>query len=144
MPSWLQDGSAASIRAAISASMQDSTASIVTSEWLEQPHPRWWRGSATIDERFVVKYAWSEMAAARLRREAEILHHLSTRSDEVANAQPKSFAGVASGHHCGAGTMLAAVVAFIVCSLSTNLMPGHWTKEATTSAVARVRSAWTL
>jgi aminoglycoside phosphotransferase (APT) family kinase protein len=41
-----------------------------------QADPRWYSGSATIDERFVVKFAWSEPAAQRLWHEIRILDAL--------------------------------------------------------------------
>jgi aminoglycoside phosphotransferase (APT) family kinase protein len=36
----------------------------------------WWSASAVLDERFVVKYAWSEVRAVRLWREGAVLERL--------------------------------------------------------------------
>src|SRR3954447_2840581 len=41
-----------------------------------QPNPLYWSGSAWIDERFVVKYAWSDIRAERLQREHRLLARL--------------------------------------------------------------------
>jgi aminoglycoside phosphotransferase (APT) family kinase protein len=41
-----------------------------------QSNPLYWSASAWIDDRFVVKYAWSEVRAQRLRREGTLLKRL--------------------------------------------------------------------
>lgn len=43
-----------------------------------QSNPLYWSASAWIDDRFVVKYAWSEVRAQRLRRERALLARLRT------------------------------------------------------------------
>ena len=45
-----------------------------------QSNPRWWSGSAIVDGRFVVKFAWSEVCARRLAREARVLQRLHDAS----------------------------------------------------------------
>jgi aminoglycoside phosphotransferase (APT) family kinase protein len=46
---------------------------------LSSSNPLWWSASAVIDERFVVKYAWSEVRAERLWREGVVLERLAAR-----------------------------------------------------------------
>ncbi len=43
-----------------------------------QSNPLWWSTSAVVDERFVVKFAWSEIRATRLWREGVVLERLRT------------------------------------------------------------------
>lgn len=43
-----------------------------------QANPLYWSASAWIDDRFVVKYAWSDIRARRLRREQALLARLRT------------------------------------------------------------------
>ena len=43
-----------------------------------QSDPLWWSSSAVVDERFVVKFAWSEVRAIRLWREGMVLERLRT------------------------------------------------------------------
>jgi len=45
---------------------------VVLHPWIEQSDPKWSSGSATIDERFIVKFGWSELAAERLWHEIRI------------------------------------------------------------------------
>jgi aminoglycoside phosphotransferase (APT) family kinase protein len=45
-----------------------------------QPNPLFWNGSAWLGDRFVVKYAWSEIRAERLMREVTLLDRLRAQS----------------------------------------------------------------
>ena len=48
-----------------------------------QPDPLFWNGSAWLGDRFVVKYAWSEVRAERLTREAALLERLGALSPRL-------------------------------------------------------------
>ena len=41
-----------------------------------QSNPLWWSSSAVVDERFIAKFAWSEIRAIRLWREGKLLERL--------------------------------------------------------------------
>lgn len=82
MSSWLPDSSLASLRDALrEVDPGLSRGRIVLHDRIAQSDPRWWCGSATIDERFVVKFAWSEPASTRLRHEVRVLGVLGTDAE---------------------------------------------------------------
>jgi aminoglycoside phosphotransferase (APT) family kinase protein len=47
---------------------------------IPQPDPRYWSASATVDDRLVVKFAWSHVRAVRLHREGLLLGRLAVRA----------------------------------------------------------------
>jgi aminoglycoside phosphotransferase (APT) family kinase protein len=74
---WLDDGTERSLRAALAArAPQLADLPIKINAWHAQSNPLWWSSSAVIDERFVVKFAWSEVRAIRLWREGMVLERL--------------------------------------------------------------------
>lgn len=74
---WLADGTEQSLRAAMAAcAPQLADLPIRINAWHAQSNPLWWSSSAVIDERFVVKFAWSEIRAIRLWREGMVLERL--------------------------------------------------------------------
>lgn len=76
---WLPDRSVNSVR---NASRQHAPelawGEIEVLPWLEQNDPKWWHGSAVVDKRHFVKFAWSESAAERVWYEGRILNALAT------------------------------------------------------------------
>lgn len=50
---------------------------------LEQSDPQWWSSSAVVGERFVAKFAWSELRARRLWREGVLLRRLAAQAPEL-------------------------------------------------------------
>lgn len=48
-----------------------------------QSNPLYWSSSAWLDDRFVIKYAWSEVRAARLQREGVLLARLRIRAPSL-------------------------------------------------------------
>ena len=75
--SWLRDASEGSLRAALRAGVPRlAELPIRINEHLPSSNPLWWSATAFIDERFVVKYAWSEIRAARLWREGILMERL--------------------------------------------------------------------
>src|SRR5438477_9208693 len=74
---WLPDGSEASLRAALALCAPDLAGlPLRISPHARHPDPLWWSASAVIDDRVVVKYAWSEVRAERLWREGVLLERL--------------------------------------------------------------------
>ena len=74
---WLDDGTDQSLRAALAAcAPQLADLPIKINAWHAQSNPLWWSSSAVIDERFVVKFAWSQVRAIRLWREGMVLERL--------------------------------------------------------------------
>jgi len=74
---WLKDGSEQSLRAAIATCaplLVDLPIRINARH--AQSNPLYWSSSAVLDERFVVKFAWSEVRAVRLWREGKVLERL--------------------------------------------------------------------
>ena len=47
-------------------------------------NPLWWSSSAVVDDRFLVKFAWSEIRAVRLWREGVVLERLRTQEPLLA------------------------------------------------------------
>jgi hypothetical protein len=78
VPTWLKDRSVESLVHELARVAPDFVGGkVVLHPWIEQSDPKWWSGSATIDERFIVKFAWSELAAQRLWHEIRILDALA-------------------------------------------------------------------
>lgn len=76
---WLDDGAEDSLRAAMAACAPElADLPMKINAWHAQSTPLWWSSSAVIDERFVVKFAWSEVRAIRLWREGMVLERLSS------------------------------------------------------------------
>lgn len=82
---WLPDGSEERLRSAMD---------VCASELADLPirlnprhaasNPLWWSSSAVVDDRFVVKFAWSEIRAVRLWREGLVLERLQTQEPPMA------------------------------------------------------------
>ena len=73
----LRDGTEESLRAAMaSCAPQLADLPIRISARHAQSNPLYWSSSAVLDERFVVKFAWSEVRATRLWREGIVLERL--------------------------------------------------------------------
>ena len=76
---WLEDGTEQSLRAALASSAPDLAGlPIRINAGHAQSNPLWWSSSAVVDDRFVVKFAWSEVRAIRLWREGMVLERLMT------------------------------------------------------------------
>ena len=74
---WLEDGTESSLRRALARYAPHlSDLPIRINPWHAQSNPLWWSSSAVVDERFVVKFAWSEVRATRLWREGTVLERL--------------------------------------------------------------------
>ena len=76
---WLAEGSAAAVAGALrEAAPELGGLPVVMAERVGQTDPRWWAGSAIIGGRFVAKFAWSQIAARRLRHEIAVLAALAS------------------------------------------------------------------
>ena len=76
---WLEDGTESSLRAAMARCAPHlADLPVRVNAWHAQSNPLWWSASAVVDERFVVKFAWSEVRAIRLWREGRVLERLRT------------------------------------------------------------------
>lgn len=74
---WVQDGTEESVRAALASSApQLADLPMRINARHAQSNPLYWSSSAVVDERFVVKFAWSEVRATRLWREGIVLERL--------------------------------------------------------------------
>lgn len=74
---WLEDGTEQSLRAAMAMCAPHlADLPIRINAGHAQSNPLWWSASAVVDERFVVKFAWSEVRAIRLWREGIVLERL--------------------------------------------------------------------
>jgi len=74
---WLKDGTEQSLRAALArCAPRLAGLPIRINPRHVQSNPLWWSSSAVVDERFVVKFAWSEVRAIRLWREGVVLQRL--------------------------------------------------------------------
>jgi aminoglycoside phosphotransferase (APT) family kinase protein len=74
---WLEDGTESSLRSALARYAPHlSDLPIRINPRHPQSNPLWWSSSAVVDERFVVKFAWSEVRATRLWREGTVLERL--------------------------------------------------------------------
>ncbi len=84
MTSWAADGSLEALRSALRERVPElEAAEIVLNDRIEQTDERWWKGSAVIDRRFIVKYAWSQRTSAQLWHEVEVLTLLTAQPDLV-------------------------------------------------------------
>jgi aminoglycoside phosphotransferase (APT) family kinase protein len=85
---WLPDGSEESLRYALEVCAPElADLPLRINPWHAASNPLWWSSSAVIDDRFVVKFAWSEIRAGRLWREGMVLERL--RSQEPLLALPE-------------------------------------------------------
>jgi aminoglycoside phosphotransferase (APT) family kinase protein len=74
---WLADGTEESLRSAIAmCAPRLGDLPIRINAWHAQSNPLWWSSSAVVDERFIVKFAWSEVRAIRVWREGVVLERL--------------------------------------------------------------------
>ncbi len=77
---WLADSSEGALRAALDTVVPELAGSpIKVNPGYRQSNPLYWSASAVIDDRFIVKYAWSEVRATRVWREGELLRRLRGR-----------------------------------------------------------------
>jgi aminoglycoside phosphotransferase (APT) family kinase protein len=108
---WLPDPSQRSIREAVASAVPAlAGADIQLAAELSTSNPEWCSGTATVGGSFVVKVAWSEPAAIRVLREANILAALAEAAPELpiprlvgASSSPVGFVtrlvdGVPLGH----------------------------------------------
>jgi aminoglycoside phosphotransferase (APT) family kinase protein len=80
MTSWLAERSVAAVRRALAKLCPDlaDRPMVLHDGWVEQDNPLWDRSSAFVDDDWVVKFAWSEPAAAKLEQEIVVLRALAT------------------------------------------------------------------
>lgn len=77
---WLPDGSEESLRCAMEVCAPElADLPIRMNRRHVASNPLWWSSSAVVDDRFVVKFAWSEIRARRLWREGVMLERLRAR-----------------------------------------------------------------
>jgi hypothetical protein len=77
-PRWLPGPTVGALRAALRTVAPGlAEAAIVPRKLEPSDDPQWCAGTAVIDDRFVVKFAWSRTAARRAVREASILAALA-------------------------------------------------------------------
>jgi aminoglycoside phosphotransferase (APT) family kinase protein len=75
---WLEAGTATAVGAALrQVAPELADYPIAVREGLGETDPLWWAGSAVVGGRFVVKFAWSQPAAARLAHEIAVLEALA-------------------------------------------------------------------
>lgn len=78
---WLADGTEGSLRSALGAAAPELAGlPLRMNPFLPSSNPLWWSATAVVDNSMVVKFAWSEVRAARLWREGVVLERL-TRMD---------------------------------------------------------------
>ena len=76
----LPDESEASLRSALAVRAPNLAGlPLRISPHARDPDPLWWSSSAVIDERYVAKYAWSDIRAERLWREGVLIERLHAR-----------------------------------------------------------------
>ena len=76
---WLPDRSATSVRSALQQHAPElAGGEIELLPWLEQNDPKWCHGSAVVDKRHFVKFAWSKLAAERVWYEGRNLIALAS------------------------------------------------------------------
>jgi aminoglycoside phosphotransferase (APT) family kinase protein len=81
---WLPDPSESSVRRAVMAAVPELARSrIEVASDISISNPEWASATAVVDGSFVVKFAWSEPAARRVRREASILGTLARVCPEL-------------------------------------------------------------
>jgi aminoglycoside phosphotransferase (APT) family kinase protein len=72
-PSWLEGPSANLVRDAVRRAAPDLSDEVRLNDMLLSSNPFWQRGTAWLGARHVVKFAWSEAAAAEIDRERRVL-----------------------------------------------------------------------
>ena len=78
---WLAECSEAEVRRALGAAMPGlAVEQLGIRPRIPQPNPLYWSASATVDDRLVVKFAWSHVRAVRLHREGLLLGRLAARA----------------------------------------------------------------
>jgi aminoglycoside phosphotransferase (APT) family kinase protein len=81
---WLRDGSEPSIRRAVHAALPGLVITrLEIRPRYSSPNPLYWSSSAVINDAFVVKFAWSEVRAIRLHREAVLIERLHLADREL-------------------------------------------------------------
>ena len=84
MVGWLPDATERSVREALADAAPDLVADdVVVSPKASQPNPRYWSGSAAVDGRYVVKFAWDEVPAIHVWREGVLLERLAAADPEL-------------------------------------------------------------
>jgi aminoglycoside phosphotransferase (APT) family kinase protein len=80
MRTWLAERSIPAVREALAEVCPDLAALPIAlhDSWVETGNPLWARSSAFMDNKWVVKFAWTEDAAAKLEREIQTLRALAT------------------------------------------------------------------
>lgn len=82
---WLPDGSEESLRSAMGVCAPElANLPIRINPRHPASNPLWWSSSAVVDDRFVAKFAWSEIRAVRLWREGVMLERLRTQEPQLA------------------------------------------------------------
>ena len=78
---WLAECSEGEVRRALGAAMPGlAVEQLGIRPRIPQPNPLYWSASATVDDRLVVKFAWSHVRAVRLHREGLLLGRLAGRA----------------------------------------------------------------
>jgi aminoglycoside phosphotransferase (APT) family kinase protein len=86
---WLPNGTEEALRAAMAVcAPQLAGLPLRINLTHVQSNPLWWSTSAVVDERFVVKFAWSEVRATRLWREGVVLERLRTLEPSLQLPEP--------------------------------------------------------
>lgn len=81
---WLQDGTEHALRAAMArCAPRLADLPIRINAGHDQSNPLWCSSSAMVDDRFVVKFAWSQVRAIRLWREGILLERLRNRQPSL-------------------------------------------------------------
>jgi aminoglycoside phosphotransferase (APT) family kinase protein len=82
---WLPDGGEESLRSAMGVCAPElADLPIRMNPRHAASNPLWWSSSAVLDDRFVVKFAWSEIRAVRLWREGVVLERLRAQDPLLA------------------------------------------------------------
>lgn len=85
---WLEDGGEDSLRSAMAVCVPElAHLPVKMTPSHEASNPLWWSSTAVVAERFIVKFAWSEVRAVRLWREGMLLERL--RAYDPALALPE-------------------------------------------------------
>src|SRR5438105_6312810 len=81
---WLPDPSEGSVRQALAAAVPAlADAEIQLPSEIEQSNPDWCSSTAIVGGSSIVKFAWSEVAAIRVRREAGVLRALAHAAPDL-------------------------------------------------------------
>jgi aminoglycoside phosphotransferase (APT) family kinase protein len=82
---WLPDSTEKSVRDAVARVAPDlAVRRVVVTPKAKQPNPLYWSGSAIVDGRFAVKFAWAEAPAIRVWREGALLQRLAATDSDLA------------------------------------------------------------